>query len=349
MNAFSPLFPDPPKVRHLGGRFYVLTEDYRVKLDWFEATIPAGFVTDFASVPIWARWLIGRRGSHEAAALVHDWLYCAQPVSRRAADRIFRRLLIELDVPVWRRALLFAGVRLGGWKGYHLGQDLPNPDWREGDLVPSTPQHLRTGARFARWAPETLLAAAGERERRLTRRTVLRDPGQILDQGEEPECAAYAMGNAAEALDYHEVDPRKLYRESKKHDGYPNLPGTTLPALQIATDKLHFQALETSFSPTVLDLMEHLIEEGPVVVGLMWRTGMQFPGTLTRRMRVRGAILGGHAVTFLGTCARRRAFQVENSHGRGWVRGGTAWLRWEDLPAAVIPDEPHFALNVRRR
>lgn len=40
-------------------------------------TVPAGFLTDLASVPAFARMLVGRVGPHLEAAIVHDWLYVA--------------------------------------------------------------------------------------------------------------------------------------------------------------------------------------------------------------------------------------------------------------------------------
>ena len=80
-----------------------------------EFLIPAGFQTDFASVPrpLWV--LFPPYGKYTKAAVVHDWLYVERPVSRKDADGIFRRIMRELGVPWWRRYLMWAAVRIGGW------------------------------------------------------------------------------------------------------------------------------------------------------------------------------------------------------------------------------------------
>ncbi|MEL6574390.1 MAG: DUF1353 domain-containing protein [Pseudomonadota bacterium] len=40
-------------------------------------TVPAGMLTDLASVPAVARWFVGRVGPHLEAAILHDYLFVA--------------------------------------------------------------------------------------------------------------------------------------------------------------------------------------------------------------------------------------------------------------------------------
>lgn len=77
--------------------------------------VPSGFVTDLASVPRLPVifWLTG--DAADAAAVVHDWLYSTREVSRSVADAIFREASAAEGVPGWRRWLMWAGVRVGGW------------------------------------------------------------------------------------------------------------------------------------------------------------------------------------------------------------------------------------------
>lgn len=88
---------------------------YEGEVDRF--VVPAGYVTDFATVPRIAVWLIPRFGNYTRAAILHDWLLTdalpAGMVTARDADGIFRRVLRELGVPVSRRSLMWVGVRLG--------------------------------------------------------------------------------------------------------------------------------------------------------------------------------------------------------------------------------------------
>jgi Protein of unknown function (DUF1353) len=90
--------------------------------------VPAGFLTDFASVPRVLVWLFPRFGRYTMAAVLHDWLVTAGitsgAVSSRDADGLFRRVLREEDVPPVRRWLMWAGVRWGA-----LVNPLRRPGW----------------------------------------------------------------------------------------------------------------------------------------------------------------------------------------------------------------------------
>ena len=81
--------------------------------------MPAGFVTDFASVPGLFTWLVPRYGRFTKAAILHDFL-CDEAKEgrfiRSQADGIFRRVMRELGVGFIRRWVMWAAVRLGsGW------------------------------------------------------------------------------------------------------------------------------------------------------------------------------------------------------------------------------------------
>ncbi len=107
---------------------WTLTEDlvYRGNRDTFR--VPKGFKTDFASIPRIFQALVPKNGSHDAAAIIHDYLYRVQPlvqgqkplrnmrtVTRREADGIFRRIMKESGTNPIRYNLMYLGVRLGGW------------------------------------------------------------------------------------------------------------------------------------------------------------------------------------------------------------------------------------------
>jgi len=77
-------------------------------------TVPAGFVTDFASVPWPFWWIVPPTGRWCRAAVLHDFL-CQHPkVSRFFADAMFRECMYRLDVPLWRRVLMYYAVRTYG-------------------------------------------------------------------------------------------------------------------------------------------------------------------------------------------------------------------------------------------
>ena len=110
--------------------------------------VPAGFETDFATVPAIVAWLIERFGTFTAAAVVHDWL-CVQlddafhgrrelsgdevrvQVNSRDSDALFRRILRECDVDFVTRWLMWTGVRWGA-----LFSDYRREGWlRDAPLV----------------------------------------------------------------------------------------------------------------------------------------------------------------------------------------------------------------------
>ena len=103
-----------------GGRFYRLTEPMRVTLNGRPlCTVPAGFITDFASVPraLWS--IIPPHGKYSPAAVLHDYLYFTAMFPRAYADDIFLDAMRDLGVAMWKRWAMYAGVRVGGWVGWN--------------------------------------------------------------------------------------------------------------------------------------------------------------------------------------------------------------------------------------
>jgi hypothetical protein len=78
--------------------------------------IPAGYQTDFASVPRWLWSFIPPVGRYNLASLVHDYLYDNQIGTRKEADKIFLDLMLQYGVHRWGAHCMYWGVRLGGKK-----------------------------------------------------------------------------------------------------------------------------------------------------------------------------------------------------------------------------------------
>lgn len=75
-----------------------------------------GSITDFASVPKIFHFLIDKDDRSIAiGALVHDALYQSEWFSRGVADSILLMLMKYRQAPLWKRWMVYAGVRLGGW------------------------------------------------------------------------------------------------------------------------------------------------------------------------------------------------------------------------------------------
>lgn len=83
--------------------------------------VPAGYITDLASVPKLFRWLVGASATRTKAAIVHDVLYGPARFDRVVADALFRAIMLEEGVPRFTAHLMWLAVRLGGWWTYYIG------------------------------------------------------------------------------------------------------------------------------------------------------------------------------------------------------------------------------------
>lgn len=77
--------------------------------------IPAGFLTDLASIPRAFHWLIPVNGKHRAPAILHDYLFVVQDRSRADVDALFLEAMADAGVRWTQRTAMYAAVRLGGW------------------------------------------------------------------------------------------------------------------------------------------------------------------------------------------------------------------------------------------
>lgn len=78
-------------------------------------TVPAGFITDLASVPRGLWNLFPPWGDYDSAAVVHDWLYNHGHVTRAQADAVLKEGSEALGVSRFTRWALYSAVRSGGW------------------------------------------------------------------------------------------------------------------------------------------------------------------------------------------------------------------------------------------
>lgn len=81
----------------------------------YVVSIPRGFETDLASIPLVLRPFFDRLGRNVTPAVIHDYLYKVKWGTREKCDGVFKALLRLYGVSSWRTYLLYTGVRLGGW------------------------------------------------------------------------------------------------------------------------------------------------------------------------------------------------------------------------------------------
>lgn len=98
---------------------WVLVADFHVLVDGMAFTVPAGFVTDGASIPRFLWRLCGHplETRRFPIAVLHDWLYeegAALGLTRQQVDEIYRDGLLSLGYGKWAANTEYLAIRLCG-------------------------------------------------------------------------------------------------------------------------------------------------------------------------------------------------------------------------------------------
>lgn len=118
------LFPDPVILEDAGiirnTRVFRLGHRFRYLSSLGVIEVPAGFLTDGASIPrpFWA--VLDPLGPYFQAAIVHDYLYSGENhrFTRRSADLIFKEAMFNSGLDWVRREMIFRAVRAFGAASY---------------------------------------------------------------------------------------------------------------------------------------------------------------------------------------------------------------------------------------
>lgn len=109
--------------------------------------VPAGFVTDFASIPSRAQSLISKLGPHLCPAIVHDYLYWEQTCTRAQADAIFLKMMHDMGTSWITRRLMYWAVSLFGQSAWE-----ENARQRAEGLIRVIPSEARPMEPYETWA-----------------------------------------------------------------------------------------------------------------------------------------------------------------------------------------------------
>ncbi|QXH79305.1 DUF1353 domain-containing protein [Pseudomonas sp. FJ2-5-13] len=114
--------------------FWILLKDktYDIGSSGAQVIIPAGFVTDYASIPksLWS--IASPHSDYSEAATIHDYLYWTQSCTRLQADNIFLIAMKEDGVSDFRRWTIYRAVRgagQGSWNDNAEAVSLGMPRW----------------------------------------------------------------------------------------------------------------------------------------------------------------------------------------------------------------------------
>ena len=121
-------FSGPLDLRaHEPGEWVVLNPLMYCSLSGRTYGVPAGFITDLASIPAILRPLFNPNDAGRKAAVLHDSRYCIKSGTRKEADDLFLEALARCGVGFARRWSMYLGVRAGGW-AYWNSRDGITPD-----------------------------------------------------------------------------------------------------------------------------------------------------------------------------------------------------------------------------
>ena len=109
-------FTDKLVVSKLKGKWWKVEREFEYYLDGGEiVTIPNGFETDFASVPRIFWFILPPDGNYTQAAVLHDFLYQRNVFTRKKCDEVFLDAMTILEVPKWKRKVMYRALRMFGW------------------------------------------------------------------------------------------------------------------------------------------------------------------------------------------------------------------------------------------
>lgn len=76
--------------------------------------VPKGFVSDLASIPRVFYTELRPDGRYAYAAVIHDYLYWTQKITREDADTILKLCMQDFKVPTSSVTLIYSAVRIAG-------------------------------------------------------------------------------------------------------------------------------------------------------------------------------------------------------------------------------------------
>jgi hypothetical protein len=165
------------------------------------------------------------------------------------------------------------------------------------------------------------------------------------DQGSLPHCVAFGWTHWLEdgPIVHDDVPPpllvpKDLYDAAQLVDEWPgtDYDGTSVRAgAKVLKSWGHIQQYRWAFS--LSDVVNALLEMGPVVVGTKWYQGMFSPDA-NYFIHPTGSVAGGHAWVLNGVNTKEQRLRLKNSWGRNWGRTGNAFISFDDFEMLLEDD-----------
>jgi hypothetical protein len=156
------------------------------------------------------------------------------------------------------------------------------------------------------------------------------------------------------------LDHVELYRDCQDNDEWPgsDYEGTSVrAAFKVLKRRGLVESYSWAFEPE--QIIRHMLETGPVVLGVDWTEDM-FTVDSHGYIHPNGSVIGGHAILAIAVNRKRLnhdgtigAVRLLNSWGE-WGQKGRAWLSIDDLAKLMQgispwPGEAATAMEIRVR
>jgi len=112
-------FHDPLIVEMMSGRKWKVVKEFTFHAANDDIiSVPAGFITDLASIPRVLWNILPPNGKYGKASVVHDYLYVEAIGNKKYADNIFLEAMELLGVGYFKRYSMYWAVRAFGKGSY---------------------------------------------------------------------------------------------------------------------------------------------------------------------------------------------------------------------------------------
>ena len=156
------------------------------------------------------------------------------------------------------------------------------------------------------------------------------------NQQQTSECVGYGWSHwlANYPLKQY-VSPTGIYKLAQHFDEWDgeDYEGTSVRAGAKVLAYLGF-VKEYRWATKIDDVIQTLLETGPVVVGTSWYEGMETPDK-SGLVTVTGEVRGGHCYLLTGVNTQTGLFRIKNSWGTKWGLNGRAFIRIEEFASLM--------------